>query len=78
MAVNNSAVVGVSMVWCGFPGDRVAGPRICLACSGVTGCAQASLKPSRLAASSAAIFVGASITARNGSPMTRAYSRSVK
>jgi hypothetical protein len=28
--------------------------------------------------SSAAIFVGAGTTARNGSPMMRAYSRSVK
>lgn len=48
------------------------------ACSAVTGCAQGSPKPSRIAASSAAIFVGASTTVRNGSPISRAYSRSVK
>lgn len=44
---------------------------------GRTGCAQGSLKPRRLAASSAASLVGASTTVRNGSPIKRAYSRSV-
>ncbi len=42
-----------------------------------TGCAQGSLNPRRAAASSAASLEGASTTVRNGSPITRAYSRSV-
>lgn len=41
------------------------------------GCAQGSLNPRRAAASSAASLEGASTTVRNGSPITRAYSRSV-
>jgi len=59
---------------------RVRGGSHCAfrACSAVTGCAHGSPKPSRIAASSAAIFVGASTTVRNGSPISRAYSRSVK
>lgn len=42
-----------------------------------TGCAQGSLNPRRAAASSAASLEGASTTVRNGSPIKRAYSRSV-
>ena len=51
----------------------------CARCSSsdVMGCAHGSLKPSRAAASSAASLVGASITVRSGSPIARAYSRSV-
>lgn len=48
-----------------------------LTSSGRTGCAQGALNPSRAAASSAASLVGASTTVRNGSPISRAYSRSV-
>src|SRR5207244_1158865 len=48
------------------------------ACSGVTGCAHGSLNPNRAASSSAASLVGASMTVRSRSPISRAYSRSVK
>jgi hypothetical protein len=42
------------------------------ACSAVTGCAHGDSKPSLPAVSSAACLVGASITVRNGSPISRA------
>ena len=48
-----------------------------LVTSGAIGCAHGLLKPSLAAASSAAIFVGASTVVRSGSPIIRAYSRSV-
>ena len=48
-----------------------------LTTSGAIGCAQGFVKPSLAAASSAAIFVGASTVVRRGSPTEWAYSRSV-
>lgn len=76
-----------NQMWIPLAGLRVSSGRwLCrrlgshsarLASSGVMGCAHGWLNPRRAAASSAAVLVGASTTVRSGSPMTRAYSRSV-